>query len=88
MFSFGFGVRLGEASQVGGVFAFFWPTLPGPGHPSNGPTFWPKYFYEARLSHESLEPLIGFLAYLDKKLCHKNQNVVKILPLKKVTRVE
>ena len=37
----------------GGVFVFLWPTLPGPGHPSNGPTFWPKYFYETRLSHES-----------------------------------
>jgi len=47
----------------GGVFAF----LPGPGRPSNEPTFWPKCFCETRLSHESLEPLIGFLAYLDEK---------------------
>ena len=46
--------------------------LPGPVRPSNRPTFWPKYFYETRLSYESLEPLIGFLAYLDEKLCHKN----------------
>jgi len=61
----------------GGVFAFLWPNLPGPGRPSNGPTFWPKYYYETRLSHESLDPLIGFLAYLDEKLCHKNQKVVK-----------
>ena len=37
----------------------------------------PKYFYETRLFHESLEPLIDFLAYLDEKLCHKNQKVVK-----------
>ena len=61
----------------GGVFEFLWPTLHGPGRPSNGPTFWPKYFYETRLSHESLEPLIDFLAYLDEQLCHKNQKVVK-----------
>ena len=68
-----------------GVFAFLWPTLPGPGHPSNEPTFWPKYFYETRLSYESLEPLIGFLAYLDQILCHKNQKVVKISTPKEVT---
>ena len=62
----------------GGVFAFLWPTIPGPGRLSNMPTFWrPKYVYETRLSQESLEPLIGFLAYLDGKLCHKNQKVVK-----------
>jgi len=30
-----------------------------------------------------LEPLIGFLAYPDEKLCHKNQNVVKIPTPKK-----
>jgi len=45
--------------------------------------FWPKYLYETRLSHESLEHLIGFLAYLDKKLCHKNQKVVTNPTLKK-----
>jgi len=43
-----------------------------------GPTFWSKYFYETRLSDEFLGPLIDFLAYLDKKLCHKSQKVVKI----------
>jgi len=61
----------------GGVFAFLWPTLPGPGRPSNGLTFGPKYFYATRLSYDSLEPLIGFLAHLDEKLCHINQKVVK-----------
>jgi len=61
-----------------GVFSCFYGLLlPGPGRPSNGPTFWPKYFHETRLSYQFLEPLIGFLAYLDKKLCHKNQKVVK-----------
>jgi len=33
---------------------------------------------ETWLSCEFLEPLTGFLAYLDPKLCHKNQKVVKI----------
>jgi len=50
---------------------------------SKGPTFSSKYFYETRLSHESLEPLIDFLAYLDEKLCHKNQKVVKNPNLRK-----
>jgi len=69
-----------------GVFAFLWPTLHGPGRQSNGLTFWPKYFYETRLSHESLEPLIGFLAYLDETLCHKNQKLVKNPTPKKVNQ--
>jgi len=48
----------------------------------------PKYFSETRLSYEFLEPLIVFLAYLDKKLCQKKQKVVKISTPKKVIRVE
>ena len=42
------------------------------------PIEWPKYFLETRLSYEFLDPLIGFLAYLDQKLCQKKQKVVKI----------
>jgi len=30
-------------------------------------------FLEPRLSYESLEPWIGFLACLDQTLCHKKQ---------------
>jgi len=75
MFQFWVWGALGGASQVG-VFSPFYGLL-CPGRPSNGPTFWPKYFYETRLSFESLEPLIGFLAYLDEKLCHKSQKVIK-----------
>jgi len=37
-----------------------------------------SFFLETRLSYESLEPLIDFLAYLDQKLYHKNQKVVEI----------
>jgi len=63
-----------------GVFSRFYGVyLPGPGRPSNGPTFWPKYFYETRLFYESLDPLIGLLTYLDEELCHNNQKVVKNL---------
>jgi len=72
----GLGFSCGGVTS-GGVFAFLWPILPGPGNPSNGPTFWPKYFHETKLSYEFLEPLISFLAYLDQKLCHKSQKVVK-----------
>ena len=85
IFSFGFGVLLGGVTS-GGVFVFLWPTLHGLGRPSNGPTFWPKYFYETRISHETLEPLIGFLAYLDQNLCHQNQKLVKISTPKKLTK--
>jgi len=73
---FSFGFSWGGVTSGGG-FAFLWPILSGPGRPSNWSTFWPKYFYETRLSCESLESLIGFLAYLNEKLCHKNQKVVK-----------
>ena len=41
------------------------------------------FFFETRLSYESLEPFIDFLAYLDQKFCHKNQKVVKISTLTK-----
>jgi len=58
-------------------FSFYWPKLRGPGRQSNGPIVSLKFFFlETRLSYESLEPLIDFLAYLDKKLCHTNQKVV------------
>ena len=58
---------------------FLWPTLTGPGRQSNGPTFWIKYFYETRLSHESLEPLIAFLEFVVQTLWpirNKQKNVV------------
>ena len=35
-----------------------------------------SFFFKTGLSSESLQPLIGFLVYLDPKLCH--QKVVKI----------
>jgi len=38
-----------------------------------GPHFVPSIILENRLSYEFLEPLIGLLAYLDQKLCNKNQ---------------
>jgi len=72
IFSFGFGVLLGGCHKWG-CFRFLWPTLHGPRRPSIGPTFWPKYFYETKLSHESLEPLIDFLAYLDKNCATKTK---------------
>ena len=63
---------------MGVSFFFYWPSLRGPGRQSNGPIVSPKFVIETRLSYESLEPLIDFLAYLDKKVCHTNQKVVKL----------
>jgi len=47
-----------------GVFAFFWPPLPGPGAQPIDPFFWLKFFSETRQKSVSSEPLNGFLAYL------------------------
>ena len=80
-FSFGLGVVLGVRHKWG-CFAFSWHFLTVPGRPSNGPTLWIKYFYETRLSHESLEPLIGFLAYLDQTVRQKSKKWSKFVPLK------
>jgi len=38
-----------------------------------------RFFLESRLSSESVEPFIDFLAYLEPKLCRKNENWVKII---------
>jgi len=47
------------------MFSPFLPSLPSPGQQPNEP-FFDTRVLETRLSSESLEPLIGFLAYLDK----------------------
>ena len=60
------------ASEVG-VFFPFWRNLPGSGRQTNELIFWLKVFFESRLSIGSLEPLIGFLAYLEPKLWLKNR---------------
>jgi len=39
--------------------------------------FWLKFFLESRLSSESLEPLIGFLAYLEPILLLKKQKLIR-----------
>jgi len=69
-------VLWGRTSQVGVSFSFYWPSLCGPGCQSNEPIVSIKFCLETRISYESLELLIDFLAYLDKKLCHTNQKVV------------
>jgi len=46
----GLGFSWGDVTSEG-VLAFLWLTLPGSGRQSNGPTFWPKYFLETRLSY-------------------------------------
>jgi len=68
---------LGKDVTSEGV-SFFCPSLRGPGRQSNEPFFSLKFFLETRLSSESLKPLLGFLAYLNPKLCHENQKVVQL----------
>ena len=69
-------------------FSFCWPSLRGSGRQSNEPTVSLKFCLETRLSYESLEPLIDFLAYLDQKLYHKNQKVVNFYPYERKPGVE
>jgi len=85
-FSFWVCGSLGEDVTSGGVISFYWLSLGGPGRQSNGSIVSLKFVLETRLSYESLEPLIDFLAYLDKKLCYTNQKVVKLSTLQKETR--
>ena len=51
---------------------FYNKIAPMPGRELNEPFFVLKFCLETRLSSESLEPLIGFLAYLEPKLWLKN----------------
>jgi len=71
-YRFGFWVLCGGCHKWR-CFAFFLTTLPGTGRQPNEPIFWLKLVLETRLSCETLEPLIGFLAYLEAKLWPPNQ---------------
>jgi len=66
---------------VGVSFSFYWPSLglvyaALDANPMG--QLFRSCFLETRLSYESLEPLIDFLAYLDQTLCLTNQKVVKL----------
>jgi len=54
------GISGGDVTS-GGVFAFFWTILPGPGREPNQPYFWFEVFLETRPKSASLEPLIDLL---------------------------
>ena len=71
IFWFGWGVRLGEAREVGAL-SVFWPTLTGHGRQSHGPKFWLKLFLKTRWSPALIEPLLDLLACLEPKLWPKN----------------
>jgi len=67
---------------VGVSFSFYWPTL-GLAYAAMdvnpmGQLFRSSFFLETRLFYKSLETFIDVLAYLDQKLCHTNQKVVKL----------
>ena len=67
---------------MGVSFSFFWPSLglvyaALDANPMSQ-LLRSSFCLKTRLSCETLEPLIDFLAYMDQKLCHKKQKVVKI----------
>jgi len=68
----------GGTSQVGVFFGLLYAAMDA--NPMSR-FFRSSFFFKTRLSSESLEPLIGFLAYLEPKLCHKKW--LKFLPLQK-----
>ena len=53
--------------------------------PTQWAIFWLNFVLDLRLSSESLESLIGLLAYLDPKLWLHKQKLVKILPPQMLT---
>jgi len=76
IFCFGLEVLRGHVTS-GAVFAFFGLFFAAlDANPVS--QFFRSVFFETRLSSETLEPLIGFLPYLEPELCHKKQKVVKI----------
>jgi len=74
-FLFGVGVLCG-CRHNGGMFSRILANFTWPWAPIKWAIFWSR-FLESRLSFESLEPLIVFLAYLESKLLIKNQKLVK-----------
>ena len=62
---------------MGVCFRDFWAKFTWPWAPTQRAIFLAKVVYGSRLSSESLEHLIVFLAYLEPQLWLKNQLVVK-----------
>ena len=75
-FLFCVGILWGNVTS-GGVIAFFGRLYTALGaNPFSH--FWLKFFLETRPKSTSLEPLNGFLAYLEPKIWIKKQKLVKI----------
>ena len=64
-------------SELGQVFAHIWPRLAGPGRQPKQPFFGSSFYWNYRPQSESLEPLIGFPAFLKPKVWLNNQNLGK-----------
>ena len=73
IFRFGFELFWGNITSRG-VFALFWPSLPGP-----APFFGLKIQLKTRSKSVSIEPLIDFPAYRERKLWLITQKLTKIL---------
>ena len=61
-----------------GYFCVFVVNFTRPWAPIQRANFWLKVCLETRLSSESLEPLVGFLTYLEPKLWPQKQKLVNI----------
>jgi len=59
IFSFGLEVILGGRHKCF-FLTFLWPTLPGPGRQSNGPTFWPKFLCKLGYPTSFSRPWLAF----------------------------
>jgi len=71
-----------------GCLSVFMAYFTRPWTPIQWANIFARVLFETRLSPKSLETLIGFLAHLNPKLCHKTKQWSKILPLQKETWVE
>jgi len=59
------------------LLRFFSQLYPAMGANSTSQFFGSSFFWKLGLSYESLEPLIGFLTYLEPRLWPQNQKLVK-----------
>jgi len=78
IFILGLGFSVGDVI-MGACLCHFMTEVTWPWVSIQQAIFWLKLFLESRLSSESLEPLIGLLAYLEPKLWPKDQKLVRII---------
>jgi len=73
----GLGFSMGDVTS-GGVFAFFWLMLPGPGRQPNEPFFWLKVFWNLGY-HPSLRALDWLSSIYGVKIMAQKQTLVNVI---------